>query len=149
MIDLFARRGQWNQYPPPANLIDFSGDCWEWLGYKDSLGYGRFMAEKRDHLAHRVVYEALVGPIPEGLVIDHLCRNPSCVNPDHLEPVTQSVNVRRGVNVPPVSPYTDATHCVNGHEFTPENTRYRARQGGGRQCRACDRERRRKVRASA
>lgn len=70
--------------------------CWEWTGAKTAAGYGQFT--RRKEYAHRHAYEDLVGPIPEGLVIDHLCRNPSCVNPDHLEPVTQRENIRRGTS---------------------------------------------------
>lgn len=69
------------------------GDCWQWIGRLDRDGYGRF--GKRGRPAHRVVWEALVGPIPVGHHLDHLCRNKACVNPDHLEPVLPVVNVRR------------------------------------------------------
>lgn len=78
--------------------IDRSGDCWVWTGNRTSAGYGQVWARRRMLLVHRVVYEQLVGPIPEGLVIDHLCRNRSCCNPAHLEPVTTAENVRRGLN---------------------------------------------------
>jgi len=76
--------------------------CWVWLGPFDEHGYGvgtRRLGRNnwRNVAAHRAVYEELVGPIPDGLVLDHLCRNPPCVNPEHLEPVTQKVNVQRGL----------------------------------------------------
>lgn len=77
-------------------LIDASGDCWIWTGTIRDSGYGQVRANGRLQPAHRVVYEWLVSPIPEGLTIDHLCRNRPCVNPDHLEPVTLSLNVQRG-----------------------------------------------------
>lgn len=77
--------------------IDFSSGCWTWTGVL-SDGYGQVWNEGRMVGVHRVVYEAAYGPIPDGLVIDHLCRNPSCVNPLHLEAVTQSENARRGLN---------------------------------------------------
>lgn len=71
------------------------GSCWEWTGLKNVRGYGRINVAGTMQLAHRATYSALRGPIPEGLELDHLCRNPSCVNPDHLEPVTHAENVRR------------------------------------------------------
>ncbi len=76
--------------------VDASG-CWIWLGYVDIKGYARCKPTGRNNvLAHRVLYEHYVGPIPDGLDLDHLCRVPSCVNPDHMEPVTRAENVRRG-----------------------------------------------------
>lgn len=105
--------------------------CWVWVAGKSPLGYGRFGVGSNTYLAHRIVYEALVGPVPDGLELDHLCRNPSCVNPGHLEPVTHAENMRRGANA-------NKTHCPNGHEYTPENTHIRS--SGWRQCRACHRE---------
>lgn len=81
--------------PPYAPSL---GPCWLWLGASQELGYGLFFPERRSPLgAHRFAYQALVGPIPEGLVLDHLCRVPACVNPTHLEPVTVAENTRRGV----------------------------------------------------
>lgn len=73
------------------------GDCWQWTGSCDKDGYGKFRFNNRHFRAHRFVWELLVGPIPDGLVIDHLCRNTGCVNPDHLEPVTNEENLRRGL----------------------------------------------------
>ena len=75
-----------------------SDDCWEWAGAHDNHGYSKTSFEYRDMAAHRVAYELVVGPIPEGLTIDHLCRNRGCVNPAHLEPVTQRENTLRGVS---------------------------------------------------
>ena len=78
-----------------------------------------------------------VGPLPDGLVLDHLCRNRACVNPEHLEPVTQSVNLLRGETVNAAA--SARTHCINGHEFSPVNTRISP--SGRRVCRSCGRAR--------
>jgi hypothetical protein len=127
-------------YPRPSaeerfwSRVSQVGECWEWTGPRDAAGYGKFSASRhRTVRAHRFAYEDMVGVIPEGLVIDHLCRNRSCVNPGHLEPVTDRVNVLRSHGFP--ATYAARTHCNNGHEFTPENTRFRV--DGGRRCRAC------------
>lgn len=116
------------------SLIDV-GDCWEWQGNINHAGYGRY----NYNLAHRLIWEALVGPIPNGLTLDHLCRNRKCVNPDHLEPVTRGENVRRGVAIEVNRRRKLAlTHCAHGHRFTPENT-YIAPKTGKRNCRTCRR----------
>lgn len=114
--------------------------CWLWGGGL-TYGYGRFTLNGRRTHAHRASYELHVGPIPVGLTLDHLCRVRNCVNPAHLEPVTNGENVLRGVSVPASN--ARKTHCKYGHEFTPENTRpVPLKSGGfGRYCRACARER--------
>jgi hypothetical protein len=104
------------------------GECWEWTGARERKGYGRF----RSQPAHRWSYELLRGEIPEGLFLDHLCRNRACVNPWHLEPVTNRVNILRGVSFAAINAHK--THCIRGHEFTPENTYMSTK---GRNCRAC------------
>lgn len=115
--------------------VDKSGPngCWLWTGPKSAgraPGYGRVYIGGKGYQAHRLAYEELVGPIPAGLVIDHLCRNPACVNPAHLEPVTNAENIRRGLAI--------RTHCPQGHEYTPENVRHRA--NGHRSCKRCHRD---------
>lgn len=100
------------------------------------------MGRQQQMLAHRYAWITLVGEIPAGLHIDHLCRNKVCVNPDHLEPVTPRVNVLRGYSM--VAANARATHCTHGHEFTPENTRLKH---GDRICRQCRRDSNRRYKA--
>ena len=113
--------------------------CWVWAACADSSGYGRFRVggrAGRTWYAHRLSYTYWRGPIGDGLQIDHLCRNTSCVNPAHLDAVTQSANIRRGDGVAAANAVK--THCPQGHEYTAENTEI---SGGGRQCVICRRER--------
>jgi hypothetical protein len=108
--------------------------CWEWQGAK-TRGYGNFYDEHGETVyAYRWSYERYRGPIPDGLTIDHLCRNPLCVNPLHMEPVTLGENVRRAMAVRP-----KPTHCPSGHAYTEENTRYNRRGDGSyfMACRIC------------
>ena len=83
----------WEQVSPKVLVDD---GCWHWTGARQSDGYGSFQRSGQTRLAHRAMYELFVGDIPEGLELDHLCRDRGCVRPDHLEPVAHLENVRRG-----------------------------------------------------
>lgn len=117
--------------------VNKTEDCWVWTAGRDWDGYGQFHIKHQLILAHRYAYELLVGPIPEGLTIDHLCRNEGCVNPVHLEAVTIGVNVLRGNG--PCAQNARKTRCMHGHPFDLFNTGYES--DGHRWCRACKRER--------
>jgi len=115
-----------------------SDECWPWLASTNGVGYGQIARGRAGTGmigAHRVAYELLVGPIPAGLHLDHLCRNTLCVNPAHLEAVSARTNIRRGVA--PSIARSRADACPHGHPFTPENTHITPR--GYRQCRECGR----------
>src|SRR5690554_6462185 len=98
--------------------IDRTDDCWLWIGKINNRGYGLFYLDRRMQAAHRAAYQLLVGPIPDGLDLDHTCRVRRCVNPDHLEPVTHRENLLRGASFAAVN--AAKTHCPHGHEYTPE-----------------------------
>lgn len=112
--------------------VEFTLTCWHWTGARQAGGYGRFAVE-HGHLvlAHRWAYEAAMGPIPTDMTLDHLCRNTSCVRPDHLEVVTRELNSLRG------SRNATKTHCDRGHAFTPENTYVPPSRPHVRDCREC------------
>ena len=116
--------------------VDKRGDdeCWPWIGSTNPEGYGQFSLDKKLQPAYRVAYELMVGKIPEGLTIDHLCRNPNCVNPTHMEPVTERENIMRGEGVGAKA--ARVTHCPQGHPYNEENTHIRPK--GWRKCRPCD-----------
>lgn len=111
--------------------------CWEWTGAHNGSGYGRISVNGVHMATHRVTYAWARGSIPTGLVLDHLCRNPRCCNPSHLEAVTVQENALRGPG--------SVTVCKAGHEFTDSNT---YRLNGRRWCRACGAARERARRAS-
>lgn len=123
--------------------VDFCGPeshlgtpCWQWTASTDGR-YGVFWADRKVK-AHRVSYEIHVGPVPEGLMLDHLCRNTRCVNPEHLEPVTRSENARRGLTgLHTVIRRALTGTCPHGHPFDQANTRVNKR--GARCCRTCAR----------
>jgi hypothetical protein len=132
------------------NKVLIGDGCWEWTGRIGNKGYGRFdtFPPKREVPAHRVVYELMVGPVPDGLEIDHLCRNRACVRPDHLEPVTRQENCRRAAlhedwHRPKPQ---NKTHCIRGHALTIENTWSAGKSG--RKCRICGEIARARYRAS-
>lgn len=129
------RRHGSTDHPGPAEeerfwaKVDAGGDCWTWTG-ASVKGHGAFRdASGRTVYAHRWVWEFLVGPIPPKFVVDHLCQNRSCVNPDHLQPVTSAVNTARGFRA-------KITHCPAGHRYAGRNV-YRSTKGE-RRCKACN-----------
>lgn len=109
-----------------------SSGCWHWTGALNSRGYGAVGVLGVSKSTHRVSYELLVGPIPDDLQIDHLCRNKPCCNPEHLEAVTGLENHRR-------RPDVNKSHCVHGHELTVDNTIIKTLPTGYkiRNCRTC------------
>lgn len=120
--------------------VKMAGDCWEWTSGKNSKGYGRVHATKleRGAMAHRVMYELVRGPIPEGLTLDHLCRNRACVNPDHLEAVTNRLNIIRGSS--PAADNANKATCLRGHALSGRNVWIA--KDGSRVCKECQRVRR-------
>jgi hypothetical protein len=119
-----------------ARVVVAESGCWEWQGALDQAGYGRMgLANQRTGNTHRVSYKLHVGPIPAGFVVDHLCRNRRCCNPDHLEAITRKENTLRGMG--PTAVNAAKTECQNGHAFDRANT-YIGKVGQ-RSCRACRR----------
>jgi hypothetical protein len=120
-------------------LTEKTETCWNWTGFRDA-GYGRFHVADEQR-AHRWSYKHFVGPIPKGLVLDHVCRNRGCVNPEHLRVVTTKENTFAPGSRAPAKANAQKTHCPKGHEYTPENIGSNGL--GGRACLAC-----RKLRAA-
>jgi hypothetical protein len=137
LLEVFERFPPW--FPSFIARIERDGDCWRWVAYiEPSTGYGRFSCKAKDaekifDRAHRVAYELFHGSIPKGLCIDHLCRNRWCVNPEHLEAVTNRENVLRGES--PTAQNARKTRCKRGHSLAGTNLRI---AHGARWCRACD-----------
>lgn len=116
-----------------SKVTQTGDDCWTWTGALNTNGYGQWGIGGVSKSVHRLAYEAFVGPIPDGLVLDHLCRNRACCNPAHLEPVTQAVNAARGIEA-------TKTHCLRGHALTGDNLviKKRGRLTPVRNCRTCN-----------
>jgi hypothetical protein len=133
-----VQRSLWERM---ADKFTIDDGCWEWVASCSTNGYGQIWVDGTMRRPHRVLYEMMVGSVPEGLDLDHLCRNRRCVNPSHLEPVTRQENALRGAKGRMI------THCPQHHEYTPENT-WRRPSNGHRQCRQCNRDRAR-ARAAA
>lgn len=113
--------------------------CWEWTKAIDAGGYGRQTVDRKSRMAHRVMLWVLNRDVPEGMVVDHLCRVRRCVNPEHLEVVSHYENDMRGESAWAVN--ARKTHCLRGHEFTEENTGRNVIKGRQvRYCKTCRRE---------
>jgi hypothetical protein len=111
---------------------DAVNGCWNWAGYVTARGYGRAQVKARFYPIHRLVWMELRGPIPDGLELDHLCRNRICVNPAHLEPVTNRENNLRGFS--PAAVNARKTACKAGHPLSGDNLKMRR---GKRECKEC------------
>lgn len=109
--------------------------CWLWKGATNDKGYGQIKVNGKTTYVHRASYEFHVGPIPEGAVLDHICRVPSCLNPAHLDAVTQKENIRRGRLPGLLELQKQKKFCPSGHEYSDTNTYLNHR--GSRNCKVC------------
>lgn len=118
------------------------GDCWIWTGHRDRNGYGSSRINRKNAPVHRVTYEYFIVEVPDGLELDHLCRNRSCVNPWHLEPVTRAINMQRAVGCGQYDrsrrPDPNRTHCSKRHRLVGDNVYISSR--GNKSCRSCQRD---------
>jgi hypothetical protein len=117
--------------------------CWEWQGETNQVGHGRVFWDGRRRSVYRVTYELSGGVIPDGYELDHLCRNPRCCNPEHVEPVTHAENMRRGVQA-----LRDGATCHAGRHLVTSTSVYVNPSDGRRRCRPCRNERRQAARAA-
>jgi hypothetical protein len=142
MIDQLPARMRAKIVFQPCLVEGLPGPCWVWTGYVMPKGYGQVGFEGKVQLAHRVTYRLLIGPIPDDLQLDHLCRNKSCCNPSHTEPVTGWENLRRAGVV-------NKLRCVKGHPLFPPNLIIKKQKNGTsimRNCRVCARDTLREIR---
>lgn len=116
--------------------VEKTNSCWNWTGSKKK-GYGSIYVKPKEFLTHRLSYMILVSGIPDGMTIDHLCRNRACLNPKHLEMVTLKENILRGNGVASIN--ARKTHCKRGHKFSEDNILIQ-KSTGGRICRVCKRD---------
>ena len=134
-VEALTRIRTWERFWSKVSIMPRG--CWNWTGALVD-GYGQFWNGNKLVPAHQYSYEIFVGPIPEGLQLDHLCRNRACVEPSHLEVVTLQENIRRGLTGKLNNTNALKTHCLHGHPYNSENTILRSQ--GGRDCRICHRE---------
>ena len=139
-------RGEWARPPVTSASLEAraipepNSGCLLWLGTVNQFGYGRTNLHGRRIVAHRAAYILACGPVPDDLELDHLCRVRCCINPKHLEPVTKTVNVRRGVaGAVNRARQIGKTHCPHGHPYSGANLF--VRNDGQRECRTCMRQR--------
>lgn len=112
--------------------VDKNGDCWLWIGSTNGLGYGEIRIKQIKYYVHRLLFQLTNGKIPSGTELDHLCSEPRCCNPSHLEAVDHLENVRRAAKP---KPHLLKTHCIRGHDFY--ETQFFRKDGKGRGCRKC------------